>query len=359
MSLPRWRLSLLLQALGVSLPIAGWTGCADVTKSPPLPVASCSSAWSTPFGNRFEDYQVHESLGYADGKLIFTALDENGGQKLVAQPTDGSPRTTLVTHGHAKAMWQEGDQLLYSTGDEFFRVPLTGGTPETVFVAGTDIWEQAPTLANYAGFSLATSSTLFFAESTVSPLESEDATVVFAVDRATQAVRVVGQFQGVAREGGLFGDKLVIDAHRAAYLLPVGGGEAQLVPFDPNTQVRGMDGQGVYVDRLGDAVREIFVVSLDGSKPRVFWRNEGPGFATWRIWPLSDGSHVVAGVQDLDDGKSHQVIWRLQAGTAQLLACSPRDDEADPSPLAFVEAEDALYFGGLFKGGPTIVRVPR
>jgi len=276
---------------------------------------------------------------------------------ILAQPVDGSAAHVIATGVLAKGIWTEGDQLVYSFDASFSRMPLDGGAPELLFAAGADLKN------GYSAVSFPTPSAFIFSELGKYSVNLEEVTPLYSADRATGATRQIGSIPHSVRGGIPSGSDVLIDAYSAAFAVPQNGGDARpLASPEQTSWVVGFDESGAYTPPLhrGDNP-QIFLSPADGSKSRLFWRNDAPGFQILNLWPVEGGSHVISAVQLLDDGAVHTVLWQVDgAGAARLIACSPQVWDASRQLYALASTPEAFFLpSSLGDGTWTFVRVRR
>jgi len=346
-------------------------GCGDSASGGPAPLESaslCTAAWQplTPAG----PYDTSSSLAYRDGVIYYARYSTRAIESL---PVTGGTETPVATDVYTRELWVDGDHLLYpggALGNQFFSVPVAGGTPVQVLDGTAGRTDLGAGLA----YALTPTEIFWTEESKAAP------TTAWRGPRAGGAATFIGSATATIPTGDTlpFSDMAVApDAVVMATIL----GVAAAVPLDGSPartlatsdtlisgygNLAGIDGAGPYwsVPRAGapdaDDTWSVVLAPQDGSALHTFWEGTPPHAGVEHMWPYGNGGWVAIVDQLFDDMKFHISVWLIDAtGMGRRLACEPttgaQHAHVDTRPAI---APDAIYLvddGSKFQ----IVRVPR
>lgn len=348
--------------------------CGNLRPPPPAPfesALSCGIGWQ-PLPSA-----VGESsrLAYRDGVLYYWSYSDHALQSL--RVSDGA--TATLVDGFVQDLWVEGDQVMFTGGDQatlIYSVSPTGGTPRLVVDAATG--------RAYAGndsLHAADAAAFYWTED---PVDFRRPTTVWRASRSDGIPVQIGSVTPVDsvdtpplplafKAMGLTGDAVLLASDMGVSdAIPFDGGPARLLATTEilsrplNGVLAGIDSAGVYwtVPRAGVAPEDnewsLILAPADGGPMRTFWEGTPAHAAVVGIWPSGDGGWVLAIRQQFDDQMYHVVISMLAAdGTSQPLACSPAGADLFV-PSRPVVAADAVYV--VAEGTPSqteIVRIAR
>lgn len=364
-----------LTRLAVLGPLALLHACGDRSGSearPPEPFpAGCGQAWQPV--SEVMPWESTSNLVWSDGTLYYTTF----GGELRAHPVSGG-EALVIAEVDAAVLWLEGDRLLFSGGDrgnQFFALPLAGGTPTLVLDGAAGRAEVG--IAQQQSY-LRSPTDFYWAES--DGASAGGATTLWRAARSGGAIAQIARLDVGAHgrppyfEGAAQGaDALVLgDDAGFAWRVPLGGGSAtRLATPSSSTSAPpnflGIDQTGVYwaVEPEGGAEpyqeREVVLSPADGEPPAPFWSPLPPYAAVDAMWPDGEGGWFVSTSQRYaDEDQARQTVWALDGtGSGQRLACSPGAyvDSYILEPPAVTP--DAFYFIARGDAGMQIVRVAR
>jgi hypothetical protein len=346
-------------------------GCGDESPPAPLPLeplSNCAAAWQ-PLTAR-APYDIVSPLAHHGGDLYYSTLTT---QEIRALPTaGGAARVLAPVFGRRLSI--EGDHVMFTGGDRgnlFFRLPLTGGTPELLLDAASGRPDSGVVLLHFT-----TPTEFFWGEGSITSLT--------APTTFWRASRAGGSSMEIGRSSATVHGEMISFSDMA----PTAGGLvlasilgiAQVLPFDGSparslatTEALskgeghhvGIDGAGVYWSlprQKGppeDDFNDVVLAPADGSPVRTFWTDLPPRSFIGAMWPDGAGGWVAWGGQRFaDDDATHTTIWLLGAdGAARRLACSPgiySDTRIEARPAV---APDAVYVAAMGASWQ-IVRIP-
>jgi hypothetical protein len=296
-------------------------------------LASCTGNWQ-PF-TAPAPYDYVSPLVRHEGALYYS-LDST---QMIHRLSDAGAVTNLAPY-FARELWIEGDHIFFTSGnynDQFFRVPVNGGTPELLLEGGAGRTERGAALLH-----LHTRDELFWSET--SPVNIDHPPTFWRASRTDLVPVEIGRAQAVLEASqtlnyskmALASDGLVLGSILGlAEVLPFGGGQRRpLALLDRTTRglmwdvAVGADGAYWSVAKQDtlpeDDWYDVVLAPADGGPVQPFWTDLPARSFISEMWPDGTGGWIAAGYQTFDDNRSHVTIWTRGAdGRARRLACSP------------------------------------
>jgi len=309
---------------------------------------------------------------WADGVLYQSREIAKSVLAIVASPADGGDTTTLVLNDFATGMWVEGDNLLYSHGDQLMQVPRVGGDVTTILDGGPGSPSDPNVAPGLAGaFSTPLLDLSYFYWTTWN-LSGDGFSHVWRMPRVGGPIEGFTPIpmQTAVGFAVLPDGALVVGEHPATsaplwdtFVAPFGGGNPrQLAPIL---------GTFISVDNAGALWSECkstsdsskftcaaMVSPADGSPAVPLSRDLPNLFQPSRGISDGQGGHFLTGYESFDDGRFHFSVFLVDnAGSATRLACDPGTDYSYSRMSAV--APSALYLAVNHTPGWTIVKIPR
>lgn len=339
--------------------VFAWPGCGGLGKPPGPPrVDDCASGWNVTAISGNDTLMMPRSMTWAQGVLYEAAWSA-----VLAVPADGSVQQTLVADVYPTGIWAEGNNVLYSAGNQLLQVARTGGNATVIVDGGPVPDPSAPSGETQAAGEPTMLDAAYFYWSSLT--YDGRGTLVSRIPRVGGTAEVIAELPLV-----LVGGLAVVPDGVLAAGLHGNTYSAMIAPFDGGS-LRVLASGFAYgsllsVEPAGTIWRipdsfltyALMLSPSDGSPTRPL-ATTLPDHMTWE-WasPDGNGGHFLSARERFDDGTSHRSIFFLSAsGSTTRLACEPVEASGDIRGTAL--SPDALYLTiNRLGSGWSIVRVP-
>lgn len=347
----------------------GQIGCGDDT--PPRPtLASCSAGWQPLLPEATT--ASPRALAFGQDRIVYSqdGLDGLPVAIIAVSTADGS--VSPIVADWAWDLWVDGDQVLYSKGEDLRSVPLAGGDSQLII--------DGPQPTNTVTIQQALDASGFYWARDLLNLNQTDTIQDYSLWRAPRTGGTPQQIGGVTvpyaiKQIAIAPDALVLGGYVAAFAVPFDGSPVRILAdaggYAAEAEFVGADATGVYYTRpVGkyDPNNERFEIVRSpaaGGPLEPFWPSKPDSILVDSLWPDPQGGWFATGLDRFDDGAIHASFWWIDAdGNGRLGGCDGRmpalPATADARP-AF--SADAAYVSvHLFqvpRDSWTIVKVPR